>query len=273
MPEDLHEGPVPPFRTWTVGGARPVLALHCSLAHSGAWAGLAQRLSGVTVTAPDQIGHGRGRDWDGVADLHGDVTRDSIAVAEALANGAPIDLIGHSFGGTVALRVALERPDLVRSLTLVEPVIFAAAKSAEDPAYGPFRAHHLEFADLVRRNMRPQAAAMFHGIWGTGDAFADLPAKTQSYMIDRIHLIVAQNPVLLDDAAGLLRYMGLESLGIPTVLIDGALSPLIINAVQSELMRRLPMASRLTVPGAGHMVSITHVDIVAKAVQAHLDRC
>ena len=273
MPEDLHTVSIPPFRTWNTAGARPVLALHCSLAHAGAWAGLAQRLSGVTVTAPDQIGHGRAPDWDGVADLHRDVTRDTIAVAESLAHGVPIDLIGHSFGGTVALRVALERPDLVRSLTLVEPVIFAAAKSAGDPAYAPFRADHLAFSDLVRRNLRVEAAAMFHGVWGTGDAFADLPAKTQSYMIERIHLIVAQNPFLLDDAAGLLRYMGLESLGIPTLLIDGALSPPIIAAVQSELMRRLPMADRLTVPGAGHMVSITHADTVAVVVQAHLDRC
>jgi len=273
MPEDLHLVELPPHRTWNRGGARAVLALHCSLAHSGAWAGLAAALTGVTITATDQVGHGRAPDWDGRADLHGDITRASVAMAESLGGGAPIDLLGHSFGGTVALRMALERPDLVRSLTLVEPVIFAAAKSAGDPAYGPFRADHLAFADLVRDGQRYQAAAMFHGLWGTGDNLADLPEKTRTYMVDRIHFIAAQNPVLLEDAAGLLRYMGLESLGIPTLLIDGALSPPIINAVQSELMRRLPMARRLTVPGAGHMVSITHADAVAPIVQAHLDAC
>ena len=271
MAEDFITVAVPPFRVWDRGGARPVLALHCSLAHSGAWSGLAQALHGVTITANDQLGHGRAADWDGVADLHGEVTRASIAMAESLAEGHPVDLMGHSFGGTVALRIALERPDLVRSLTLVEPVIFAAAKSAGDPAYAPFRQHHLAFADLVRRGLRQDAAAMFHGAWGTGTAFGDLPAKTQSYMVDRIHFIAAQNPVLLDDAAGLLRYMGLESLGIPVLLIDGADSPPIINAVQSELMRRLPKAQRLTVPGAGHMVSITHAAVVAPVVQAHLN--
>lgn len=273
MPEDLHHIALPPFRVWNRGGARPVLALHCSLAHSGAWSGLALALFGVTITATDQVGHGRAPDWDGLADLHGDVTRTSIAMAESLGGGAPIDVMGHSFGGTVALRIALERPDLIRSLTLVEPVIFAAAKSAQDPAYGPFSADHLAFADLVRAGLLAEAAAMFHGVWGTGDKLADLPQKTQTYMIDRIHFIVAQNPVLMDDAAGLVRYMGLESLGIPALLIDGALSPPIINAVQSELMRRLPMATRLTVPGAGHMVSITHAGVVAPKVQAHLDRC
>ena len=273
MPEDLQPIHLPPYRVWNRGGSRPLLALHCSLAHSGAWTGLAERLSGVTFTATDQLGHGRAPDWDGITDLHGDITRSSISMAESLGDGAPIDLLGHSFGGTVALRIALERPDLVRSLTLVEPVIFAAAKSAGDPAYAPFRANHLAFADLVQAGMRHEAAAMFHAVWGTGDKLADLPAKTQSYMIDRIHFIVAQNPVLLEDAAGLLRYMGLESLGIPTLLIDGACSPPIINAVQFELMRRLPMARRLSVPGAGHMVSITHAGIVAPVVQVHLDGC
>lgn len=271
MPEDLLNFALPPNRVWHRGAARPVLALHCSLAHAGAWAGLAERLAGVTVTATDQVGHGRAADWDGFTDLHGEVTRSSIAMAEVLGDGGPVDLMGHSFGGTVALRMALERPDLVRSLTLVEPVIFAAARSVDHPAYAPFRQDHLAFAALVEAGLRREAAAMFHGLWGTGDSFADLPERTQTYMTARIHFIVAQNPVLLDDAAGLLRYLGLESLGIPVLLIDGALSPPIIDAVQSELMRRLPMAQRLTVPGAGHMVSITHPAAVAPIVQAHLD--
>ena len=37
------------------------------------------------------------------------------------------------------------------------------------------------------------------------EGFADLPDRTRDYMIQRIPLIVAQNPVLLDDAAGMLR--------------------------------------------------------------------
>jgi pimeloyl-ACP methyl ester carboxylesterase len=269
--DDLILRELPPHRTWARGGARPVLALHCSLAHSGAWSGLAERLTGITLTATDQTGHGKAEAWDGVSDLHGEAAASSIAMAEKLGQGRPIDLFGHSFGGTLALRIALTRPDLVRSLTLVEPVIFAAAKG--DPAYAPFRARHLEFASLILSGEREAALRMFHGDWGTGDALEALPERTRTYMFERIHLIEAQNPVLLDDAAGLLSPGGLEAVGVPVLLIDGKTSPPIIEAVHSALARRLPLVQRLSLAGAGHMVSITHAGDVAAVVQAHLAAC
>ena len=269
MPEDVATF-LPPFRVWNRGGDRPMLALHCSLAHAGAWGELADKLQGVTVTAIDQIGHGRAPDWDGISDLHTDATRAAIAMTTEVGQGAPVDLMGHSFGATVCLRIALERPDLVRSLVLVEPVIFAAARAAGDPAYAPFRVRHEHLAALLAADCRQEAAIDFHGYWGTGEPFADLSPKMQAYITDRMHLIAAQNPVLLDDAAGLLRYMGLESIGVPVLLVEGGDSPPIINAVHTELARRLEQVTRLAVPGAGHMVPITHAAEVASAVQAHL---
>ncbi len=270
MPEDLLMAPAP-FRVWGESGARPVLALHCSLAHAGAWSGVAQRLPGVALTAFDQPGHGRAADWDGIADLQGLTTRITADFAERLGGGAPVDLIGHSFGGTVCLRLALERPELVRSLVLVEPVIFAAARAAGAPAFAPFHARHKAFEDAVMAGDRNIGARLFHADWGGAAGFDDLPAPQQSYILERIHLIVAQGPSLNGDTGGLLRYMGLESIGVPVLLVEGAESPAVIDAIQSELARRIPQASRLVMPGAGHMVPITHPEAVARAVQMHLD--
>jgi lipase len=269
MPEDLVTVQQTPWRVWDRGALRPVLALHCSLAHSGAWSGLVERLQGVTVTALDQPDHGRAEPWDGQEELHSLTTRLSLAWAERLAATGPIDLFGHSFGATVALRIALQRPDLVRSLVLVEPVIFAAAKT--DPAYAPFRAEHEMVASLMAEGRREEAAALFHAGWGTGEAFADLPERQRSYIIGRIHHIGAQNPVLLDDAAGLLRPGGLEGIRVPVLMVEGGDSPPIIDAVQRRLCARLPRVTRLIVPGAAHMVPITHPDVVARSVQMHLD--
>jgi lipase len=273
MPEDMIAGHLTPWRVWHEGGTRPMLALHCSLAHAGAWSGLADRLTGVTVTALDQPGHGRSADWNGVDDIHTLTTRIAVAMAETIGEGGPVDLLGHSFGGTVALRIALERPDLVRSLTLVEPVIFAAARVAGDPAYAPFCAGHMAVAQAVADGQREAAMTAFNDSWGTGIALADLPERQRRYMTDRIHLIVAQNGALLDDSANLLAPGGLEAIKVPVLLVEGADSPPVIDAVHRALTRRMPHAVRVAVPGAGHMVPITHPDVVADAVQAHLDAC
>ena len=262
-----------PYRVWNKGGARPVLALHCSLAHSGAWSGMVDHLSDVTVTALDQPGHGRAADWDGVSDLHGLTTRASVEMAEALGSGAGVDVIGHSFGATIALRMALERPDLVRSLVLIEPPLFAAARAAGSAVFADFRSQHLAVTKAIAAGQPEQAAALFHAGWGNGTEFGDLPERQRRYMADRIHIIAAQNPYLLEDSAGLLRYRGLESIGVPGVMVEGGASLPIVAAVQDELARRLPQVSRLVVPGAGHMVPITHPGEVAVAVMAHLARC
>ena len=69
MPVGIRAGH-PTF--WQVFGAgsRPALAIHCSLASSKAWAGVAERLSGrTTLTAFDLPGHGRSAAWPGEGDF------------------------------------------------------------------------------------------------------------------------------------------------------------------------------------------------------------
>ncbi len=256
-----------PTRSWG-HGLRPVLALHCALAHSGAWAGLAQRVEGVTLTASDHPGHGRDAGWDGVQDFHALATAQATAIARRLAAGGRIDLFGHSFGGTVALRIALENPGLVRSLMLVEPVLFAAAR--ETPAYAEMSCSQVDLPVLIVRD-REEAATRFHAEWGGGEALSDLPERQRRYITDRIHLIPAANPALMQDNARMLRPGGLEGLEMPVLLVEGAESPGIVGAIHDALATRLPRVSRLVVPGAGHMVPITHPGAMAPAVQAHLD--
>lgn len=268
MTADTSAAPAAPHRHWDCGGARPVLALHCSLAHSGAWAGLAMRLRGITLTASDHPGHGRAADWDGVEDYHRLCTATAAALARRLAGEGRIDLFGHSLGGTVALRIALENPSLVRSLVLVEPVLFAAARGTA--AFDGLPLFHGDLVQMIAED-RPAAAARFHAEWGAGEALADLPERQRRYIEDRIHLIPAANPALVENNADMLRAGGLEGLEMPVLLVEGAESPRIIGAIHDALAARLPWVSRLAVPGAGHMVPITHAAAVAPAVQAHLD--
>jgi lipase len=266
---------LPPTRIFDCGGSRPVVALHCSLAHGGAWAGLASLMRRLTIFAPDQPGHGKGSHWDESEPLHDAAFRETLLMVAHAGQGGVVDLFGHSFGATLALRVALEHPELVRSLTLVEPVIFAAAGAAagaaNDPVFAAFHARHMAFAALVQAGQTEDALRMFHGDWGTGETLEDTPTRLRAYMQERIHLIERQNPTLLDDQAQLLRPGGLEAISVPVLLVEGGDSPPIVAAVHSALMERMPRAARLVVPGAGHMVSITHAGAIAPTLQRHLD--
>lgn len=246
------------------GTGRPVLALHCSLAHGGAWAGLAGHLSGWQLVAPDLPGHGQAPDWDEKSDLHADATEGALGILRGLPT--PVPVIGHSFGATVALRLALEHPELVERLILFEPVLFAAARLAGGPAFGAYELAHRDFKTLYHAGDRAAAAAEFQSIWGTGESLADLTERQRDNIIRRINLVEAQNSVLIDDNAHMLDPGRLEGATLPVLLVEGALSPPIIPAIHTELARRLPQVHRARVEGAGHMLPITHAADCAELV-------
>ena len=250
-----------------VGEIRQVLALHCSLAHGGEWSGLAARLTGVALSAPDLPGHGAAPLWDGRSDLHGDSTRLAIALAQE-ASG--VDLIGHSFGATVALRVALERPELVRSLVLIEPVLFAAARASGDASFATFVTRHAAFAQALTEERKAEAAQIFLAQWGDGTPWSDLSQRHQRYVTDRIDQVASLDPVLVEDEAGLLGYMRLEALGVPVLLLHGDASPPIVVAIIRALADRLPQVRVQEISGAAHMAPVTHAEQVAAAVQSFL---
>lgn len=244
---------------------RQILALHPSLAHGGAFAGLGL----LNLTAPDMMGHGRARDWDGRGDLHSLCTRDAIEIAEQMASAmGPIDLIGHSFGGTVALRIALERPELLRSIVLIEPVLFAAARADGAPEYRDFIVHHREFEALIQGGDLRSAAQHFQSIWGDGRDFSDVPKSVQTYIMERLPLILAQTDALHNDSAGIMGYLRLEAMGLPVLLIAGSDSPPIVGAITRALAARLPNLAQATIFGARHMAPLTHPNQVTEAMNA-----
>lgn len=249
-------------------GPRKALAIHCTLAHSGTLTGLGEALSDrLTTVAYDLPSHGGSSDWDGTGNLH-DVATD---MGRALLT-EPMDLIGHSFGATVAMRLAIEHPELVRSLTMFEPVYFAGAIEDDPASLHAALSINKEFNEAWEQGDTYLAARLFNRDWGDGTKWADFSDRARTYMADRIHFVAGSAAFLEHDSAGLLIGNKFARAKMPALLLQGATSAPIADIINASIARRLPDVTRVTIEGAGHMAPITHPQLVAATIRAQLDR-
>lgn len=254
----MKDAPAGQFYRTTLGqGPRDVLAIHCTLAHSGAWRGLFRSLEpDVSMHVVDLPSHGRSCDWsEGLGDFH-----DVATGAARPAFDRRMDLLGHSFGATVALRLAMERPEQVRSLTLIEPVFFAVAILDAPDMVATHDAEARPFTEAYQDGDPALAARLFNRMWSdpTSPRWPDLPETTRKAMIRAIHVVPASRPGIYNDRLGVLQPGGFDSLTAPVQMLRGSNTHPVIGVINDGLARRMPNAKSLTVPGAGHMLPITH---------------
>jgi pimeloyl-ACP methyl ester carboxylesterase len=269
MPEMRIGGARVAFRE--AGQGPDVLLLHCSSSHSGQWAPLIDALAPRHhVRAPDFLGYGRS---DPLPEDGAPCSRhDAALVARMLADAAgPVHLVGHSLGGTVALRAALAEPARVASLTMIEPVLFGLLEEAGHPA----RLETLQIAqDLhVLLAFRPpaEAARAFTDFWGGPGAFDALPPATRDYVTATIGRVAADFRALSHLAPGAIGRADLAALTVPVRLISGGATRPAARAVIELLRQALPGAAWTEIAGAAHMAPVTHARKVNAAIMAGLD--
>ncbi|MEM6108490.1 alpha/beta hydrolase [Mycobacterium sp. 050272] len=114
MTTDLH--------VHRIGPAGPVqmLALHGLTGHGQRWQQLGDHLPEITIAAPDLIGHGRSS-WAAPWTIDANVAALAALLDEAAET--PVLVVGHSFGGGLAMNLAANRPDLVSGLLLLDPAV------------------------------------------------------------------------------------------------------------------------------------------------------
>lgn len=168
----------------------------------------------------------------------------------------PVHLVGESYGAYVALALAVERPELVRSLVLAEPPVLpllagtpvgaAVLESFQRQALAPSR-------DAFREGRPEEGLQRFlDGVLGVG-LFEGLPEEARTDLVetkaDGFRLEMLTDPA---------RYMpplspaAIGRLELPVLLLDGERSPALFLLVTAELDRLLGRASFAMVPEAGH---------------------
>jgi pimeloyl-ACP methyl ester carboxylesterase len=182
-----------------------------------------------------------------------------------------MDLIGHSFGATIALRLAIEHPEMVRSVTMIEPVYFAPAIADHPDEMFTALGVNEEFNAAWAAGDRETATRCFNRAWGDGTKWADFSPRARSYMTDRIHFVVGSAPFLEEDSAGLLKNDMFARATMPALLIKGSTSNAAAGYINEAIVRRLPDATSAIIEGAGHMAPLTHPEQVADVIRGFLD--
>ncbi len=163
-----------------------VILLHCSSSHSGQWKPLMDRLRDrFTLIAPDFHGYGKS---GALPQDNQPYFRHDGAIVAKLMQGAegPVHLVGHSLGGTIAARIALEHSEAIASVTLIEPVFFNLLEEKGDPRRYDYLQLAHDMIVLNRFGRYESAARLFVDFWGGTGAFANLDDQIRAYVVKTI---------------------------------------------------------------------------------------
>ncbi len=172
-------------------------------------------------------------------------------VEHGLPGGGPIHLVGHSYGGAVALELALAHPGLFASLTMYEPVRFALLRNHQPQAAWW---DVVNAGESIRRlgslGQWHSAAARFTDYWGGDGAWSGMPLARQDMVAARTPKVVAEFGALFSDDMTARR---LASLTLPVRVLRGTTSPFPARDLAALIAGAVPNGELVTLEGLGHM--------------------
>jgi pimeloyl-ACP methyl ester carboxylesterase len=250
--------------------APPVIALHCAGGSGRAWRHLSPALGGCfNVLAPDLIGHGTTPHWTGPGRFR--LADEAASVVKAIdALPGNVHLVGHSLGGAVALRVAVQRPHRIASLSLYEPVAFHVLATCGDEGrhwMRDLRAVAWDIERSVTAGMIRLGVARFCDYWNGRGVFDTLRPEAQGDLEHYIHKAPLDFPALMEEPTPLAAYAMLQ---VPVLIMRGEFAPPPTALIAAKLAAAMDPGALRVLDGAGHMGPVTHAAEVAQAVATHI---
>lgn len=241
-----------------------LLALHGLTGHGQRWRHFADYVPEIAFAAPDLIGHGHST-WDAPWSIEANVAA-LAALLDAEAN-EPALVVGHSFGGAIALHLAAARPDLVCALLLLDPAIGLDGHWMSQIAEAMF-----SYPDYPDREQAHQEKS--------GGSWADVDPAVLEADLDE-HLVQLPNgrygwrislPAMMSYWSELARAIVLPPAGIPTTLVRATWTspPYVGDRLIAGLRERLGTHFELLEFECEHMVPHAKPDDVAALVRKRL---
>lgn len=235
---------LPPFTLWETraGEGTPIVLIHGLSGSSDWWRRNFDALSREhEVGAVDLVGFGRSRRFVGSAPLPLAFEEITALLARWIAGAfrEPVHLVGHSMGGQTAIHLAAERPDLVRSLTLVGSTGI------------PVKAHPISHA---RELAFPPASLSFG------------PVLVRDAIRASASILLATVRLLRDDARPAMR-----AVSAPTLLLWGDRDPLVPRLYAEQMLGELPAARLVVLERAGHVAMWDNAEVFNRELLAFVE--
>lgn len=244
--------------------------LHCSTGSSAQWRKPFEHYSDrFHVIAPDLYGYGNMGAWHHRRALTLDDELEIVsAVFETLDH--PVHLVGHSYGGAIALHTALRFPGRIKSLCLIEPVAFHllfAGEMARGEAAREIGSLASDIEVSVISGFPLVAARRFVDYWNGKGTWVGLKVATKQAISKMMVKVCQDFQAVLTEPTQANAY---KSIGAPTLILSGTLSPEPTRYIAQRLNQLIPGSRWHGIKGAGHMVPVSHPVQVNAAIDAHL---
>jgi lipase len=246
---------------WGPADAKPLLCLHGITSWGGRFRQLAEtRLTAFHVFAPDLRGHGVS-DWEPPWSL-GTHVADLVDTLNAL-HIERTDVVGHSFGGRLALELAARHPERVERIVLLDPAVWAPPHIALE------RAEHAR-EEVTYASVEEAIAERLSSGNGTDELLVrkELPQHLRLGDDGRWRARYAPSAVIA--AYGeLAKAPPLDRVAAPVLLIRGHDSEVVPLSLQDFVCETMSDCRAITVPG-GHIVMWDAFDETADAILGFL---
>jgi pimeloyl-ACP methyl ester carboxylesterase len=244
-----------------------VVCLHSSMSHGGQWRALVNRLEGeFNVITPNLLGYSGASD-DFSAQLR--LEHEVAAVMRQLdATKGPVHLVGHSFGGAVALRLASMYPERIASLTVYEPVWLALLFENgvnKDEIREVNRVQKALSSNTRFGQLR--GAQEFINYWADGDGWTHLDVPQQDRLASLTTKVAAEFGALMAAAPATQE---LYRLNIPVRLLCGTKTRSMARQISELLAEIVPGVEYFRLDGLAHMAPVTHADDVNPMIVQHI---
>jgi pimeloyl-ACP methyl ester carboxylesterase len=254
------------------GADETVLMLHCSTSSSAQWRGLADSLGGsYRAVAPDFFGYGASEPWPGHKSLDL-IDQARLAMAAVPGNCRRVHVVGHSFGGAVALRAALELGDRLASLTLIEPSAFHLLRFGQGTDADLFQ----EVAAVARVVARAvenghywSGMSLFTDYWGGPRCWDGLKQETKLKLAQQAPTVLTDFAALFAEPTPIGAY---RTLAAPTLILRGTRSPKPSRRICEMLADSMARTRLVDVGDAGHLLPFTHGEAMTAVIAEHLRR-